>query len=55
MDLTEGPTIRIDRSMVYKVIIGIKIKKAPSPSRIIAETLQKFGGVGYGLVTRIVN
>lgn len=46
MSPTEGPAIRIDRSLVDKAMKDIKIGESPGPSEITAKMLKISGGVG---------
>ncbi|XP_036363597.1 uncharacterized protein LOC118765482 [Octopus sinensis] len=55
IDPTEGLATRVNTSMIIEAIKDMKTRKAPGPSGITTEMLKISGGVGYGLVTNIVN
>lgn len=55
MNLTEGPSIQIDNSLVDKSMNDKMTGKALGLSGVISEMLRISSGVGYGLNTHIVH
>lgn len=52
---TEGPTIKVDSSIIERAVKDIKAEKVSGPSGITTEMIKISSSVGYSLVTCKVN